>query len=131
MEVQLKVIGVCLIILGLIHAAFPRRFNWKQELSSLSIINKEMMYVHTFFIAFTLLLMGTLCLTSSSDLITTVLGKKISLGFAVFWFLRLIAQFFGYSKETWQGKPLETVIHVLFTIFWSYLAFIFFWVYIN
>lgn len=129
MELHLKIIGSCLIVLGLVHAIFPRQFNWKQELSSLSIVNKEMMYVHTFFIAFTLFLVGLLCLTSSTDLISTTFGKRVSLGLGIFFLLRLLVQFFGYSSKTWKGKTLETTVHILFSIFWTYVTAIFFLIY--
>lgn len=129
MELQLKIIGVCLIVLGLVHAIFPRQFNWKQELRPLRAINREMMYVHTFFIAVMLLLTGILCLTSARELIETTLGKRISLGLGIFWIARLYIQFFGYSSENWKGKPFETTVHILFSLFWTYLSTIFFMIY--
>jgi hypothetical protein len=131
MELHLKIIGFCLIGLGLVHAIFPRQFNWKHELSSLSIMNREMMYVHTFFIAFTLFLIGLLCLTSPTELINTTFGKRISLGLGIFWTLRLFVQFFVYSSKTWRGKRLETIIHILFSIFWTYLSAIFILIYLS
>ncbi len=93
-------------------------------------MNREMMYVHTFFIAFTLLLVGILCLTSSTELIETILGKRISLGLGVFWIVRLYVQFFGYSSKTWKGKTFETIVHILFSIFWAYLSAIFILIYL-
>lgn len=129
MEVHLKIIGSCLILLGLIHAIFPKQFNWKQELHSLSLVNREMMYVHTFFIAFTLFLIGLLCLVSAPNLVNTSFGKQISLGLGMFFFLRLLVQFFGYSSKTWKGKILETTIHILFSIFWTYITFIYLCIY--
>ena len=131
MELHLKTIGSCLILLGLVHAIFPRQFNWKQELNSLSIVNREMMYVHTFFIAFTLFLIGLLCLTSSTNLITTTFGKQISLGLGIFFFLRLLVQFFGYSSKTWRGKTFETTVHILFSIFWTYVTAMFIFIYLS
>src|SRR5687767_7182214 len=104
MEFNLQLVGTLLIALALIHLIFPKYFNWKQELSSLSIINRQMMFVHTYFIAFVVLLMGLLCLTSSSELLNTHLGKRISLGLGIFWAARLIVQFFGYSSKVWKGK---------------------------
>lgn len=130
MELHLKIIGSCLIVLGLVHTIFPRQFNWKQELSSLSIMNREMMYVHTFFIAITLFLVGLLCLTSGADLISTTFGKRVSLGFGIFFSLRLLVQFFGYSSQTWKGKTFETTIHILFSIFWTYITTIFCLIYL-
>lgn len=125
MELQLKIIGGLLIVLALVHIIFPKYFHWEKELSLLSLINKQMMQVHTLFIALTLLLMGLLCLTSSNELITTILGKRISLGFGIFWGVRLFIQFFGYSTKLWKGKTFETTIHILFSLLWFYLTEIF------
>jgi hypothetical protein len=129
MELQLKIIGVLLIILAFIHVPFPMRFDWKKDLSALSLMNRQMMYVHTFFIALIILLMGILCISCSEDLINTRLGNKIVLGLFIFWSLRLLIQFFGFSSKLWRGKKFETVIHMLFSIFWTYLTVVFFYIY--
>ena len=125
MILQIRIIGILLIVLALVHAIFPKYFDWKNDLKPLSLINREIMYVHTFFIALVVLLIGVLCLTSTTDLVQTDLGKKISLGLAVFWGIRLIIQFWGYSSILWKGKKFETTIHILFSIFWAYLTTIF------
>lgn len=125
MEVHFKIIGVLLMALALVHVIFPKYFNWKEELKPLSLINRQMMTVHTFFIALMVFLMGLLCLTSASELITTKLGKRISLGLAAFWFIRLLIQFFGYSTALWKGKKFETAMHILFSLFWAYLSVVF------
>lgn len=125
MEIHFKVIGILLMVLALVHIIFPSYFNWKEELKALSLINREMMMVHTFFIALTVLLMGILCLTSSNELVETSLGRKISFGLAMFWSIRLLMQFFGYSSALWKGKRLETAVHVLFSFFWTYLSVVF------
>ena len=125
MELHLKITGIGLIVLALIHVIFPKYFNWKQDLSSVSLINRQVMYVHTFFIALVVLLMGLLCLTSSQEIVATPLGKKIALGLGIFWLCRLFIQFFGYSSELWRGKTFETIIHILFSLLWIYLSFVF------
>lgn len=125
MELQLKIIGILFIALALVHVIFPKYFNWKSELSTLSIMNRQMMYIHSFFIAFVVLLMGILCLTSSNELVGTSFGKRIALGLGIFWSVRLVVQFFGYSSKIWRGKTFETTIHILFSIFWVYLSTIF------
>jgi hypothetical protein len=125
MEIHYKIIGILLMLLALIHIIFPKYFNWKDELKSLSLINREMMTIHTLFIAVVVFLMGLLCLTSATALIETDLGKRISLGLGIFWGLRLITQFFGYSSELWKGKSFETTVHILFSLFWTYLTIVF------
>jgi len=126
MELHLKIIGCLLMLLALLHIAFPRYFNWKAELAPLSLINRQIMYVHSFFIALTVFLMSLLCLTSTQELVTTSFGRRISLGLGIFWGCRLIVQFFGYSSNAWRGKTFETFIHILFSLFWAYLTGVFF-----
>ena len=125
MQFHLKIIGVLLICLALVHVIFPKYFNWDKELGSLSLINRQMMIVHTFFISLVVLLMGLICLTSTNDMIDTNLGKKISLGCATFWTARLVIQFFGYSPKLWKGKAFETSVHILLIFLWLYLSVIF------
>ena len=131
MEIHFKITGVLLIALALVHIFFPKYFNWDKELKYLSLINRQMMTIHTFFIALTVLLMGLLCLTSSAELIETNLGKKISLGLGVFWTVRLFIQFFGYSTDLWKGKKFETFMHIIFSLLWTYLSIIFLTTYFN
>jgi len=125
MQLQLELIGALLIILALLHAGFARYFDWRREFAVVSLINRQMMYVHTFFIAFAVLLMGVLCLTSAAELVGTALGRRVALGMGVFWLARLLIQFFGYSPTLWRGKQFETVIHVLFALLWAYLSGVF------
>ena len=125
LELHFLIVGVLLIALALMHLIFPFYFNWKVELKQLSLINKQMMKVHTFFVAFTVFLMGILCLHSSASLINTQLGRIISLGLGVFWVVRLGIQFFGYSKKLWKGKTFETIVHIIFSILWLYFSTIF------
>jgi len=129
MEIHLKIIGFILILLSAIHIAFPGYFNWKKELQSVSLINSQMMYVHTFFIAFVVLLMGVLCIYCTDDLINTKLGRQLSFGLFLFWGLRLVFQFAVYSPKLWRKKLFETVAHILFSILWIYITIVFFLVY--
>lgn len=127
MEIHYRIIGALLIALALVHVIFPKYFNWKEELKSLSLINRQMMTVHTFFIALVVFLMGLLCLSSATELIETKLGKTVSLGLGIFWAIRLVIQFFGYSAELWKGKTFETVVHIFFSLLWTYLSVVFLW----
>ena len=129
MELQLKIIGILLILLSLIHIPFPGYFNWKKEFQSISLINMQMMYVHTFFVALVVFLMGMLCVFCAADLIHTHLGKQLALGISIFWGARLLIQFVGYSSKLWKGKMFETAIHILFSLLWTYLTIVFFLIY--
>ncbi len=113
------------------HIFLPGYFNWKKELASLTLLNRQLMYVHMFFVAFVILLMGILCICCPADLMHTGLGRIISFGLFVFWGCRLVFQFLVYSPELWKGKLFETFIHVLFSMLWAYFSIVFFLVAIN
>ena len=131
MELQIKIIGYLLMLLACIHVIFPKYFGWKEDLAPLQQINRSMMKVHTFFIALTVFLMGLLCVTSADELLQTELGRRICLGFGLFWLIRLFFQFFIYPSSLWKGKRLETVIHVVAIIFWIFLTYSFLWGYFS
>lgn len=129
MELHLKIAGILIILLSSIHIPFPNYFKWRDELPKLSLINRQMMYSHTFFLAFLLFLMGLMSVWYTDDIIHTRLGRSFALGMGVFWLLRLLAQFFWYSSELWKGKRFETVIHIVFSILWVYFSVTYFMVY--
>lgn len=122
MEIHFKIIGYLLMILAWVHIIFPSYFNWKEELSSLSLMNRQMMKVHTFFIALVVFLMGLLFVVATNELLTTKLGKVILFGMSIFWGFRLFFQFFIYSPKLWKGKPFETIVHIVFSILWMYIS---------
>ena len=125
MQKHLEITGILLIGLALLHVVFPRYFKWRDELQGVSLITRQILHVHTFFIALTVLLMGILCVTSAHELTTTSFGRRIALGLFIFWFCRLILQFFGYSSKLWRGKGFETIAHIAFSALWAYLCFVF------
>jgi hypothetical protein len=125
MELQLQIVGGILMVLALVHVIFPRYFNWKEELVGLQLVNRQIMEVHTFFIALAVGLIGLLCLSSAHELVTSTLGRRVAGGLAVFWGLRWYFQFFVYSSKLWKGKPFETTVHIAFSLLWTYLTVLF------
>jgi len=130
MELHLRLIGLILILLALIHAIFPTYFDWANELGSISLINRQMVYVHTFFIALMVMLMGVLCFTSATEIVGTPLGRNLALGLGVFWVCRLGIQLFGYSSTLWKGRRFETIVHILFSALWTYISVVFLVIYL-
>ena len=126
MEIHLKASGIALILLAFLHSIFPKYFNWKKELKGLSLVNRQMMQIHTFFIALTVFLMGLLSFCLSEDLVLTALGQKLCVGIGVFWSIRGALQFVGYSSKLWKGKTFETIVHIALSEFWVYLSLVYF-----
>lgn len=128
LDLHLKWAGLTLIFLALSHAFFGERFKWKQELAQLSLLNRQMFYVHTFFVAFVLVMLGSLALFGTRGFLEpTFLGRCFSGSVTLFWLTRLIFQFAVYSPDLWRGKKFETFIHYLFAFAWSYYTAVFGW----
>lgn len=120
---NLQIIGISQMLLALLHVGFEKRFNWKEEFATVSLLNRQLMYVHTFFVAFTVFLIGMLSFFAAEHLINpSPLAFYILLGLAIFWITRLYTQFFIYKRELWLGKAFETSIHILFSIIWLWYS---------
>ncbi|HWD41461.1 MAG TPA: hypothetical protein VG944_21635 [Fimbriimonas sp.] len=127
LEWNMRFAGLLLMLLGLAHIPMPRYFKWKEECEALTPLTREIHFVHHAYIGFICLLNGVLCAGFAPDLIArSPLSRDLLIGLGIFWGSRLIVQVFVYSPAHWRGKRFETVTHVLFTLFWLYLAATFF-----
>ena len=126
MLLHLKIAGMSMLCLGLLHGVFPKRFHWKTDLAKLQDINRQIFWVHCFFICVVLWLMGSLCFFRPEALLAGgELAQLLAGGMSFFWFLRLLAQLFVYDQKLWRGKTLETFVHIVFTLLWSYYSSLF------
>lgn len=123
LQFHLHAIGIIFIVLAIVHIIFPRRFEWKAELSKLTLINRQIMHVHTFFIALFVLLNGLLFVLYNKELTQPApLQRGILWGLLIFWSVRGLVQHFFFSSELWRGKKFETFVHILFSAFWIYVV---------
>ena len=122
-EWHLRIAGALQIALALLHLAFPRRFQWKEELARLSPLNRQIFLVHTIFICLVLVMIGSLSLLTPGALLEpTRLSRLVLGGFSAFWGLRLLCQWFVYDPALWRGQTFNSVMHVLFSLLWLYLT---------
>jgi hypothetical protein len=123
LTVQLQVVGVLLMALGLSHAFFNRYFGWGVELAGVSLFTRRVFFVHTFFIAMTVTMMGAFSVVYARALVgPQALGRAILAGMVVFWGSRLVAQFTAYESAIWRGNRFRTRMHVAFTFLWIYVT---------
>ena len=122
----LRVAGFSLVILSLLHLTFPRRFRWREEFAAVSLLNREIFYVHTFFVCLVVAGMGLVCVIDpGSLLIRTRLGQWVAAGGTVFWAARLYIQFFVYSASHWRGRRFECRVHIGFALLWTFYTAVF------
>jgi hypothetical protein len=123
LQIHLQIVGCLLVALGLSHVFFHRYFGWKQELSGVSLLTRQIFYVHAFFIALGVVLGGVLSLSYPGALLRPEpLNRAILAGMALFWLCRLLTQFFGYDAALWRGNRFRTCMHIAFSILWCYVT---------
>jgi hypothetical protein len=128
LSLQLKFVGLSLLLLALAHAFFPGWFNWGEELRRLSPLNRQIFQVHCFFIGLILALFGSLALCFTSALIErTFLARIVLAGLMLFWTVRLFVQLFVYRTSLWRGNRFNTGVHWLFSLLWTYYVAVFGW----
>jgi hypothetical protein len=123
LRLQLQIVGGLQVLLALAHLAFPRRFGWREELVRLSPLNRQIFYVHAFFICLVLVLFGLLDLIYTDELLEPgSLARGVLAGITVFWTTRLFCQWFVYDSKLWLGHRFNTAMHVVATFLWSYFV---------
>ena len=122
-ELHLRVAGVLLLSLIALNLHLPRRFSWKRELASLSLLTRQIFWVHAAFLSIVLAMLAALVLLYARHLLApTPLARAVLAGLAIFWFLRLLTQWLVYDWSLWRGRRFETTVHVVFTCVWGYLT---------
>jgi hypothetical protein len=123
LEFPLMLAGALQIALAALHPFFPKRFAWKEELARMSLLNRQIFLVHTFFICVVLVSIGSLSLFATGALLDgSRLARLVAGGIAVFWGLRLLTQLFVYDSKLWRGHRFNTAVHVLASLLWLYLT---------
>lgn len=128
LEIALRFVGLLLLALGLAHVVYPTFFDWKVELQKVSLWTRQVFYSHEFFVAFTVVAQGALCLFWPQTLVEKSLLARLVLSFlALFWLCRLAFQFLHYDRSLWRGNRPKTLAHWVFSILWSSFTGIFAW----
>ncbi len=122
----LRVTGVGLILLAVLHVPISRKLRWREQAARMSAENASIFQVHAFFICVVLVMMGLPSVLDPAVFTEkSRAGAWISWSVCGFWLLRLYCQWFVYGSNLWRGKRLETVMHFWFTGVWIWLVVIF------
>ena len=123
---HLRIVGVVMASLVVVNLFVPRRFHWREELSRLSLVNRQIFQAHSVFLVLTLGLFSALLLSSAASLLEpTRLSRAVLTGLTIFWALRMIMQWFFYSPRIWRGNRFNTIMHCVFSATWIYVTSVF------
>jgi|SRR3990172_2617690 len=83
------------------HLMFWKIFLWKEDLASLTFINRSIMQILNLCLTFVFLTMAYVAFFHQPEMISTNLGKALLIASSLFWFFRMIEQmvFFGIKNR--------------------------------
>jgi hypothetical protein len=132
--VHLQVAGVLMLGLAAAHLVLPRALGWPVELQGVSLLTRQVSYVHTYFIGLMCGLFGLAATVLARDLVRVAPGGAsdrtavaILVAATAVWGSRLVAQLVVFDPALWRGRALTVLGHGAFVVLWTYLTVVFAW----
>lgn len=91
--------GVFHLAIAVFHLFFWRIFHWKEDLASLTRINRAIVQILNLCLTFLFFVVAYVSFVHAAELISTPLGRTILASIALFWTLRLILQFVFFGAR--------------------------------
>jgi hypothetical protein len=127
LTLNLTVAGALLVVLGALHIALPAVLGWQRQLAGASQLNREISYVHCFFIGLACVLWGLLPLTAASQLLQPgQVTRLVLIGAVTFWASRLIIQLAVFNRHARQSAAW-LALSTAGTVLWLYLTAVWTW----
>ena len=111
-ETLLRIGGIYNLLFVVFHLFFWRIFDWKNDLASLTSINRAIMQVLNLCLTFVFVIFGTLSLLNPEQMVSTDLGRTLTGLIAIFWFLRAVEQIIFFKLK----KPVSWVFLLIFLV---------------
>lgn len=91
--------GVFHLAIAIFHLFFWRIFHWKEDLASLTRINRAVTQILNICLTFLFFVAAYVSFFHVEELLSTTLGRTILASIALFWVLRLILQFVFFGAR--------------------------------
>ena len=111
--------GILNALFAVFHFALPSLAQWQNTLSTISTDSQAVMYTLNLAAAFTLLVFAFVSVFYRHDLLTTNLGKALSISIALFWLVRAVAESLCFRIEvngSWTGVLIFGAVGLLYLI---------------
>jgi hypothetical protein len=103
-ETAIFVGGIFNLGFAIFHLMFWRLLRWKEDLATLTSINRSVMQILNLCLIFVFLVMAYVSFFHIPELIQINLGRTLLIAFSLFWFLRMIEQIIFFDVK--KGKHL-------------------------
>jgi len=100
-ETLIQVGGLYNITLVVFHVLFWRIFDWKNDLQSLTILNRAIIQVLNISLTIAFVVFAYISFVHTEELLNTKLGFSIVILMSLFWFARALQQIVFFKLKHW------------------------------
>jgi hypothetical protein len=100
-EILLVIGGIYNLLFAVFHLLFWKIFDWKNDLASLTSVNRAIMQVINLCLTFVFIIFSVISLLYPDQMIGTDLGRTLIFLIVIFWFLRAVEQIIFFRLKNW------------------------------
>src|SRR5262245_57440381 len=114
MKTLLETVAGLQLAIAMLNLFLVPLLKWKDELSHVPLLLRQVFQVHVWFISITLTIFGVLTCRFANELAigSNPLGRWLAAAIGLFWLIRTILQVAYYSSSHWRGQFGRTVAHL-------------------
>jgi hypothetical protein len=119
MRTLIQIGGVLWVICFVFHIFFWRLFDWKNDLESVTKVNKGIIQVLNLCLMLVFLIFAFISLVQPDELLSSPLGTSLIAGMALFGFFRVIEQFLFFDVQQFRSTLVligALLIGIVYTI---------------
>lgn len=109
MKILIIIGGFLWLAFFVFHIFFWKLFDWKQDLSKLTEVNRAIMQILNLCLMLVFLLFAYVSLFHADELLTTSLGNSILYGIVLFGFFRAIEQVIFFDMKQNRSKAILVI----------------------
>ena len=98
------------LMIACLNLRLDKLLAWDAELDGVSLLLREVFYVHKWFISMILVIFGALTIRFATEIGTASLemARWLAAGIGFFWAIRTAIQWLYYDHGHWRGEPGKT-----------------------
>lgn len=124
LKILIILCGIGHIALGVGSLLIPKLLNWKESLSSVPLLIRQMFWTYAGYILSINIFFGIISILFPDELLSgSLLGKSLLILIVLYWGTRIIIQFTYFDKKDIPQKGIYKVGEILLnTLFFSFTA---------
>ena len=125
LNVLLQIAAALQMGVAILNLFLVRMLGWKEDLSRMPLLMREVFQVHAWFISVKLAIFAVITWRFSGEMTTNAACRWLAGGIGFFWAIRVFLQFGYYSGSHWKGQAALTAIHMILALMYGGFAVIY------